>query len=170
MRGMKYRLAIPNKEVRISLMGSIADFMSKISNSELTQEYIYDSLIEADFKSLEIHLKSLFASIPYNLFTNNKMYKYEGYYVSIFYSYMKALGIEIVGEDVTNKGRIDLTIKLPNLIIIVEFKVDETSALEQIKEKKYYEKYLDKNLPIYLVGIEFNTKERNLSGLEYEKL
>jgi hypothetical protein len=170
MKGIKYRLTIPNNEVRVSLMSSVADFMSKIGNSELTQEYIFDALFAMDFVALEKHLKALFASIPYNLFTNNKMYEYEGYYVSLFYSYLKALGIEVIGEDVTNKGRIDLTLKMPNSIIIIEFKVDGSCALEQIKEKKYHEKYLDANLPLFIVGIAFDTKERNVSSLEFEKI
>jgi len=94
------------------------------------------------------------------------MYEYEGYYTSLFYAYLKALGIDLVGEDVTNRGRIDLTIKMPNSIIIIEFKVDGSDALAQIKEKKYYEKYLDLQLPIYLVGVSFDTKERNISLVE----
>ena len=57
------------------------------------------------------------------------MYEYEGYYASLFYAYLKALGLEIVGEDVTNRGRIDLTIKMPNSIIIIEFKVDGSDTL-----------------------------------------
>jgi len=166
----KYHLNIPNQEVRISLLGSIADFMTKIGNSTRLKGNVYESLATADFRQLEKTLKSLFASIPYNLFTKNKMYKYEGYYVSVFYSYIKALGIEIFGEDVTNKGRIDLTIKMPNSIIIVEFKVDGTDALSQIKEKKYHEKYLDEKKPIYIVGIEFDTKERNISLVEFEEV
>ncbi len=170
MKGIKYRLSIPNNEVRISLMSSIADFMSKIQNSELTQESIYDALVTSDFKAFEKTFKALFASIPYNLFTNNKMYKYEGYYVSVFYSYLKAIGIDIVGEDVTNKGRIDLTIKMKESIIIIEFKVDGKSAIEQIKEKNYHEKYLNNNLPIYIVGVEFDTKERNISRVEWERI
>ena len=170
IKGIKYRLSIPNNEVRISLMGSVADFMSKIHNSELQQERIYENLLEADFSAFESTFKSLFASIPYNLFTNNKMYEYEGYYASLFYAYLKALGIEIVGEDVTNRGRIDLTIKMPNSIIIIEFKVDGGDALAQIKEKKYHEKYLDSKLPIYLVGIAFDTKERNITFVESEKI
>ena len=170
MKGIKYKLSIPNNEVRISLMGSVADFMSKIQNSELLQESIYQALVDSDFKTFEKTFKSLFAAIPYNLFTKNKMYEYEGYYVSVFYSYMKALGIDLVGEDVTNKGRIDLTIKMPNSIIIIEFKIDGTSALSQIKDKKYHEKYLDTALPIYIVGIEFDKAERNLSKLEWENI
>jgi len=97
------------------------------------------------------------------------MYKYEGYYVSVFYAYLKALGLDLVGEDVTNKGRIDLTIKMPNSIIILEFKVDGTEALKQIKEKEYHHKYLNEKLPIFLVGIEFNTKDRNISKVEWGK-
>jgi hypothetical protein len=169
-KGMKYRLTIPNQEVKVSIMSSIADFMSKIHNSELQQEGIYEALMTSDFEKLENSFKSLFASIPYNLFTKNKMYEYEGYYVSVFYAYVKALGFELIAEDATNKGRIDLTIKMPNSIVIIEFKTDGTDALAQIKEKKYYEKYMDENKDIYLVGIEFDTKERNISKVEFEKI
>ncbi len=167
---IEYHLGIPNQEVRQSLMGSITEFMSKNSNSVSTTNNIKKALFAQEFVKIEINLKALFASIPYNLFTNNKMYEYEGYYVSLFYAYMKGLGFDLVGEDVTNKGRIDLTIKLDTAIYIIEFKVDDSSAIEQIKEKKYYEKYLDKNLPIYIIGIAFDTKERNISKIEYEQL
>jgi Holliday junction resolvase-like predicted endonuclease len=51
--------------------------------------------------------------------------------------------LDVVQEDITNQGRIDLTIKLNNLIFIVELKIEKDwrKALEQIKEKKYSEKY-----------------------------
>ena len=168
--GMEYLLTIPNQEVKISLLGSIADFMSKVHNSKPARNNILKALDSNDFTLFETTFKSLFASIPYNLFTNNKMYEYEGYYSSLFYAYLKALGIDLVGEDVTNRGRIDLTIKMPNSIIIIEFKVDGSDALAQIKEKKYQEKYLDRKLPIYIVGVAFDTKERNISGVEFEKI
>ena len=167
---IEYHLAIPNQEVRQSLLGSIAEFMSKNSNSVASTNNIKRALFHQDLSKLETNIRALFASIPYNLFTHNKMYQYEGYYVSLFYAYIKALGFDIVGEDVTNKGRIDLTIKLENAIYICEFKTDGTSALEQIKEKNYHEKYLDKNLPIYLLGIEFDTKDRNVSVFKHERL
>ena len=94
----------------------------------------------------------------------------EGYFVSVFYAYIKALGFDIVCEDNTNKGRIDITIKMPNSIIIIEFKVDGTSALQQIKDKKYHEKYMSGNLPIFIIGIEFDKKDKNISKLEWEKI
>jgi len=168
--GMEYYLGIPNQEVKISLMSSIADFMSKIQTPKILKNAIYKSLYNAEIKTLEKSFKSLFASIPYNLFTNNKMYKYEGYYVSLFYAYLKAIGIDIIAEDITNKGRIDLTILMPEAIYICEFKVDGSDALQQIKDKKYYEKYLDEDKNIFLIGIEFDTKDRNISKFEYEKI
>ena len=167
---IEYHLAIPNQEVRQSLMGSIAEFMTKNPNSVSPTNSIKKALFNQDFTTFEINFKSLFASIPYNLFTKNKMYEYEGYYVSVFYAYMKALGFELVGEDVTNKGRIDLTIKMPNSIIIIEFKVDGSDALAQIKEKQYHQKYVDTALPIFIVGIEFDTSERNISNVAFERL
>ena len=165
-----YHLSIPNQEVKLSLMSSIANFISNISQPVQLKNAIYQSLITNDFTKLETNLKSLYASIPYNNFTNNKMYKYEGYYVSVFYSYIKALGVDTVGEDCTNRGRIDLTIKLDSCIYIIEFKTDGKNALSQIKEKNYHQKYLNENLPIYIVGIEFDTIEKNISKVEYEKI
>jgi len=166
-RGYTYSLEIPNKEVQISLMGRIAHFMTKVRNNTAIEDGIYRALLESNFENLKTHLISLYASIPYNLFTHNKMYEYEGYYVSVFYAHIKALGVELIGEDVTSMGRIDMTIKFDHAIYIIEFKVDGKNALEQIKAKRYHEKYLGANLPIYLVGIEFDTKLRNVVEVEY---
>jgi hypothetical protein len=168
--GQKYILNIPNKEVQISLFSSIAEYISKNYQNQLQQENIYEALVAADFVKLEKNLKALFASIGYNNFTKNKLYEYEGYYVSVFYAYLKALGIKLIGEDVTNKGRIDLTIELDNAIFVMEFKVGSKGALEQIEQMGYHEKYLDQNKPIYLVGIEFDAKEKNIACLMHKKL
>ena len=163
-----YTLSYPNKEVRKSLNEYLFNYFT--GKNEQPKLSFYRALQKDDFKMQQEVLTSLFASIPYNNFTNNKMYEYEGYYSSVIYAYFASLGIDLIAEDVTNKGRIDITIKLPNSIIIIEFKVDGSDALKQIKDKKYYERYLSDGLPIYMVGIEFDTKDRNISKLEYEKV
>jgi hypothetical protein len=167
-RGVLYHLSVPNLEVQISLLGSISQFMTKNTNSQTTINNIKRAFYDLKFDKLTQNIKALFASIPYNNFTNNKMYKYEGYYVSVFYAYMKGLGFELVGEDCTNKGRIDISLLLDTAIYIIEFKTDSPCAIEQIKNKMYHEKYTDRNLPIYLVGIEFDTKDRNINKIEFE--
>ena len=85
------------------------------------------------------------------------------------------MGLDVTAEDVTNKGRIDLSVKIKEKIYLIEFKVvDDTNqpskALEQIKQKKYYEKYLPIDVDIYLVGVAFEKKERNISDFQWEKL
>ncbi len=112
----------------------------------------------------------MFASIPYNNFSKNHISNYEGFYASVIYVYLQSLGIDIIGEDVTNSGRIDLTVKTDNIIYIIEFKVGDSDALLQIKSKNYHQKYLSLNQDIYLIGINFDKKEKNISKFEWEKV
>ncbi len=163
-----YKLKIPNFEVQISLMTSIADYISRFNGSTNYRRSLYKCFLNQDLENLKQELISLYASIAYTNFTGEKLYEYEGYYVSVFYSYMKALGVELVAEDITNKGRIDLTLKFDSAIYIIEFKEDGKDALGQIKQKKYYEKYINEKKSIYLIGIEFDKKERNISRVEWE--
>jgi len=63
----------------------------------------------------------------------------------VLYAYLASLGFPIIPEDVTNKGRIDLTLQLPDKTYIFEFKVVDQptyQALHQITTKQYYEKYI----------------------------
>ena len=70
------------------------------------------------------------------------------------------------------KGRIDLTLKFNNRVYIFEFKVDKVKGkpLEQIKEKKYYEKYLSKNNEVYIIGIIFDIENRNIKEFVWENV
>ena len=60
----------------------------------------------------------------------------------------------------------------PDSIFIIEFKVDmpDESGIHQIEIKKYYEKYLSENKCIYLVGIQFDSEERNIVNFELNKM
>ncbi len=53
---------------------------------------------------------------------------------------------------------------------IIEFKVDQPGkAMEQIKAKGYHEKYLNIGRDIYLVGISFDSGQKNITDFEWEK-
>ncbi len=173
MFGMSYTLEVPNMEIQTSLNSLfISHLTSQKSEKMKVQSSIFQALQSADMETLKTVLISLFASIPYHNFTNNKMADYEGYYASVIFAYLASLGIEIIAEDTTNKSRIDLTLKMKDKTYLFEFKVINKptgNALRQIKEKKYYEKYEGTN-PIYLVGIEFGKKERNIIHFEWENL
>jgi Holliday junction resolvase-like predicted endonuclease len=73
---------------------------------------------------------------------------------------MIVVGYEVEGEVNTDKGRIDVVLKKEKEVIVVEIKHGEgrkiegllKEAMEQIKEKKYYEKYRDKEVSLLAVA------------------
>ena len=60
---------------------------------------LYDLLEANDFAGLETLFQAFFASIPYEWYTNNAIAAYEGYYASVFYSYLAATGFDVTVED-----------------------------------------------------------------------
>ncbi|MEA1956020.1 MAG: ATP-binding protein [Campylobacterota bacterium] len=168
--GIEYKLKVPNQEVQTSLNDYIITYLLKHKNKLKIQDDLYDSLCDGELEFLEKTFKSLFASIPYNNYTKNDIAHFEGYYATVIYTYLASLGIKIIGEDVTNHGRIDLTLFVEDKIYIVEFKMkdNKTDALTQIKEKNYVQKYTSDKKEIYLVGIEFDEDDKNLCYFEYE--
>jgi len=170
--GIEYELKVPNKEVQVSLNALFIRYLTGEVKYDI-RKGIYYSLESENLEEFKNTLYNLFASIPYNNYTNNEISKYEGYWASLVYCYLAGSGLKIIAEDVTNKGRIDLSIIFDDKVYIIEFKVAQKtdsflSALEQIKEKRYYEKYKDKK--VYLIGIIFSEEEKNFTKFEYEKL
>ena len=166
--GIKYKLKIPNMEVQISLNNLFLQYLLYDNFNDKRLE-LYEILFDTNMDEFKDIFTSLFASLANNNYTKNDISNYEGYYASVFYAYLSASGLDIIAEDVTNLGRIDLTIKINNNIYIIEFKVDEKDALKQIKEKNYTQKYLNEDKNIYLLGIEFSKEDKNISKFEWEK-
>ena len=166
-----YKLKVPNREIQKSLNELFLSYFTNQTTETLTnQKSIYDS-ISKDIQNLKTTLTSLFASIPYNNYVKNELAHYEGYYATVIFTYLVSLGFECITEDATNKGRIDLTIKLPNRIVIIEFKVDiKETALKQIKERKYYEKYQADTREIFIVGICFSSEDKNITEFEVQMI
>ena len=165
--GVVYELGFPNKEVQISFNNYILRSMTSGSDKELIRRELLAIMNTGDVERLEPVIKRLFASIAYNNFTNNDIERYEGFYASVLYACFASIGVEIIAEDVSNKGRIDLTLKAGGRTFLFEFKVSDGEPLEQIKRMKYYEKYCGER---YLIGIVFDPKARNVSRFEWEKL
>ena len=91
------------------------------------------------------------------------------YYQTVFYLIFSLIGLKVEAEVKTNKGRIDAVI-IDKDIYIFEFKFDgdKDQALNQIKDKKYFEKYQGKGKKIYLFGVEF--ADRNVGEWVVEKM
>ena len=166
-----YRLGYPNQEVRQSLNESLLNHLT--GNPTQQAEHIarlYDLLLVNDFAGLENLFKAFFASIPYQWHTKNDIANYEGYYASVFYSYFASVGLDIVVEDSSSHGRLDMAVRFNDNVYLFEFKVvelaPEGTAMAQLKQKRYADKYRDRGEPIHLIAVEFSRETRNLVGFE----
>ncbi|MEW5885770.1 MAG: ATP-binding protein [Pseudomonadota bacterium] len=161
-----YTLRYPNREVRSALNSTL--LLNLCPAASVDSLRLHDLMAAADLDGLRAYFTGFFASIPHDWYRNNPITQYEGYWASVFYSHLAAIGLDLVAEDVTNQGRIDLTVKLPERLYLFEFKVVEMEpegrALEQLQAKDYAAKYRADGLPIHLVGVEFSREARNLVG------
>jgi len=162
------RIGYPNREVAQSFsVHLLANIVEK--NTNVGENLLYEmrqALINNKLDVFEMYFNSLFSNITYHQFVPD-----ERYFHSIFYLVLKMLGFYIESEVLTNTGRIDSVIKTGNYIYIIEYKKGASkTALQQIKEKKYHEKYLIENKPIFLIGIGFNLTKRTISKMAIEKL
>ena len=170
MGRIKYKLAIPNLEIQFALNELLIDYLTDQKNTKLEHESnLFQNLQNENLEGFVKELRAIFSSIPYHNYANNIISRYEGYYCSVVFVYLSALGYQVIPEDTTNKGRIDLTLKFQDQVVIVEFKVDsEQSPLQQIKDRKYYQKYQNSGNKIHLVGINFDSSERNITDYQVE--
>ena len=169
-RRIQYILTFPNLETKMSFNNYLLNYFVKKRIDKLPiQNSLIDLLEVANLDGLKQTIKSLFASIAYNNFTKNDIEEYEGFYASVIYAYFVGAGFDkVLAEDVTNDGRIDLSVFIDDYLYIFEFKVDKKGALEQIKSKEYFQKYLSSGKEIYIIGVEFDSKSRNVVGYEWE--
>jgi hypothetical protein len=158
-----YELSYPNHEVKNSFLTYLlGEYTQKKSGFNTRLLKRIGKAVEADDMDRFVReLKSLFASIPYHIFIGER----EAYYHSIIYLLLSLSGAVVKPEDPTNIGRIDAVVETGKKIYIMEFKIgSEQEALEQIKEMKYFEKYLGSRKEIVLMGIGFDPEKRNIGN------
>jgi hypothetical protein len=172
---LMFTLTYPNREVRSALTGNILGRWVRNPQKAAQSSFaLYEALEDNDFTRIREIFFSLYASIPVDWFRKNDIDRFEGYYASVFYASFAALGLDIIPEDVSNQGRLDMAVKFNGQVYLFEFKVVEDEAeeraLRQIREKQYADKYRAPNQPIHLIGVEFSKKTRNVVGFEVESL
>ena len=191
-----YTLTYPNLEVAGCLNTALLPAYGVPTSRSLTHRLrLLDVLRANDLPALKTLFHAFFASIPNDWYRNSPVAQFEGYYASIFYSHFAAMGLDIRLEDVTNHGRIDMTVLFNGRVFIFEFKVvsdraqgkagnktgrgkasggrsggasSKGTALQQIKDRGYADKYRARGEPIHLIGVEFGKNSRNIVGFEVE--
>lgn len=151
----KFRLDFPNNEIRESFNKYLLTMLTSTHTPALekTVSRMKQALQAGDVDSFCSLLQSLFAHIPYSLHIER-----ESYFHSLFQFLAVLLDFESHAEVLTDKGRIDMVIKIDPYVYIIELKynVDPSKALEQIERKRYYERYQLNQGKIILLGISFH--------------
>ena len=173
-----FRLGYPNQEVRQAFLANLLEAYTYQPSENISDAFfhIYDALEENDLAIFIRQMKILFSGIAYHVFPRKKQKNataedeeknflaWEGYFQTVIYLILSFLNINIKTEMPKHKGRIDGVIETDKYLYIMEYKLDNSTAiaLEQIKEREYITSYLNTKKTIVLVGIAFGREERNV--------
>jgi len=176
-----YLIDYPNKEVRdtFSKLLIVSEYNNNPQEANAIRENILKALKQRDFQLLFRQMQRTLSNIPYTLFEprkkdtlieteNEYIQRLEGFYHSVILTMLWAAGINVRAEELTALGRSDLILEYEQDVYIIELKKQPPEvSLEQIKNKQYGLKYRNRNL--YLVGIEIDDENRNVSGYKLEE-
>lgn len=165
-----FTLTYPNHEVRTSFNAFILSAFStdRIDIIQSKGTLMKKALIESDLERFLTLLRSLFAALPYQ--HRNKAS--EAYYHGLFYLVLSLLGIRSHLEGSTDKGRIDCTLEMDEMVYIIEFKYGEKGtmayllkqAMTQISSHKYFEPFEGMDKEVWLFAVGFLVKKDSKLG------
>ena len=161
-----YVLGFPNSEVRTGFASSLYRYITNTTvdnrdRSALMTAYKVFRRTD-DLPAFIEAIKTFYASVPYQGTQDNRN---EHYYHALLFTLLTAFGADVRAEELTAKGRADLTLLMPCGIYVMEIKYDHTAqeALDQIDRKGYAEKYRLDGRPVTKVGLTFSSNERNIT-------
>ena len=165
-----YKLVCPNHSVRLALQNSLFEYYTGNTDPSY-RNAMRSALRAAQLDVIESELQRLFASITTDNYRKNNIAHFEGYYASVVYSFFVGMGLTVIAEDASSRGRVDLSIQLDGNTYVIEFKVVKrkarsNSALQQIIQQGYATKYSGN---VYQIGIEFSETKRNITGFAWQQ-
>lgn len=165
----QYKLGFPNSEVEQGfvryLLPHYANTRSEMSVFNI-QNFVMD-VRNGSVDSFMERLKSLFADTPYTQSVGRDgAFNIELHFHNVLYIAFKLLGFYTEVEYRTSHGRIDMVVKTPKYIYVMEFKLDGTAeqALRQINEKGYAEPFLADARRVIKLGVNFSKETRSIEN------
>ena len=162
-----YELRVPDEEVRQDLARLTTAVIANQDTYWVSQ--LGGRLLTGEWDDFFKGLKSLYASLPYGS-TESGVHEFS--FERNLLVLLWAQGVRCTTEDRQANGQADIVAVHPCGIYIFELKVDESAdaALKQVKEKQYDAPYRGRNLPIWLIGLNFERQTRQLTDCKVEKL
>ncbi len=158
-----YTLGFPNAEVEEGFMKYLLPCYIHINKTDdVTPFQIDNFVVDVESGNTDLFIKrlrSLFADTPYELIKN-----LENHYQNVIWLLCKLMGFYTHAEYHTSHGRIDLLVKTPLYIYVMEFKLDGTAeeAMAQINSKEYSLPFTVENQTVVKIGMNFDSTTRNI--------
>ena len=167
-----FHLGYPNLEIQKGFNKGFVQYLTGRGRAaEDTGRRMARFLGENDFTALKEQISVFFASIPHQWYDSGDLGHYESWYAGLLYTCFRTIEIDIRVEEASSHGRSDMVLLHEDQVFVLEFKMVEDkagteegldSAIAQIRDRGYAEKYRDRGEPIHLIGMVFGRKERNL--------
>ncbi|MBR6284891.1 MAG: ATP-binding protein [Muribaculaceae bacterium] len=155
-----YDLGIPNQEVRRGLSKDIMYYTGPdLQSRSFMREAYFDLMDTGDVAAFMPVLTDFFRSIPYDISSPT-----EKHYQALLYTMLVAQGADVSAEDRTSDGRIDIVLRMPREIYVIELKLGHTAAeaMEQLRRKDYAAKYRHDGRPVRQLAININPDIRTI--------
>ena len=160
----KFELGFPNGEVREGFATSLYKYyMVDYVGSQ-------DTLVNA-FNDLRFNRSGIgefveavrrwYAGIPYSITDKNQN---EQLYQSLIYAALLGYGADVSAEEQTSDGRMDIALKVPDAIYIIELKYGKTAdeAVGQVITKDYAVRFAADPRPVWAVGLNISKDRRTI--------
>ncbi|MDE6560457.1 MAG: ATP-binding protein [Muribaculaceae bacterium] len=157
-----FTLGVPNREVSESLFKELLPYYVKVrrgGDSETVVRNIVNSILLGQPEKLVKNIDIFLAGIPYDMKMEDENNLHNAIYILL-----ALIGTKVETEVHTSDGRIDLLVKTPRFIYIIELKFDHSAeeALTQIEEKQYALPYANDLRRLFKLGLNFSSKTRHL--------
>ena len=165
-----FTLDYPNLEVRVAFQKYLLEIFAHIESTKAEElsSALYDAFEQQNIELVIELLGQFFSHVPYQIHI-----KKEKFYHALFMMICFGARIKVQSEYSTSLGSIDLVLEFQKIIYVVEVKFNKSpqEALDQIKARRYYERFLNEGKSIILLGISFK-KEPSIFDITYiaEKL
>jgi hypothetical protein len=118
---------------------------------------------EISFEQFIETIRRWYAGIPYSITDRNQN---EQLYQSLIYAALMGFGADVSAEEQTADGRMDIALKLPQAIYIIELKYGKSAeeATDQIIRKDYAVRFAADPRPVWAVGMSISQDRRTIDA------
>lgn len=165
-----YILGYPNREVEQALSRHLIGALLQRSPVDATRPIIQleEAFLHCQPEGVVTVIQAMLKDVPSHLLQDGKEY----FYHALVHLHFRYLGFFIQSEVHTSDGRMDAVVHTDSHVYLLEFKIDQSAAvaIEQIKNKKYADKFRTEGKTIVAIGINFDTTQRGVGDWAAETL